>query len=213
MSTRKNRGGNNRKTQKIRATMNSAIYTQKDYESNDGMLTAVWGPGMWHYLHTMSFNYPVHPSTADKKHYRDFILQLQFVLPCGKCRKNLKRNFHRLPLKWKHMENRESFSKYIYQLHELVNRMLHKNSGLTYEMVRERYEHFRARCALPYKMLNSSANRTRKQTPNRQEADERGCTVPLYGEKSKCVIKIVPDSTKCKTLNIDKRCMKQKLTV
>ena len=30
---------------------------KKDYLSGDGMLTSVWGPSLWHYLHTMSFNY------------------------------------------------------------------------------------------------------------------------------------------------------------
>ena len=42
--------------------------------SGDGMLTAVWGPSMWHYLHTMSFNYPVSPTKDDKIHYKKFIL-------------------------------------------------------------------------------------------------------------------------------------------
>lgn len=177
---------------------NSRPYTLADYNSNDGMLTTVWGPGMWHYLHTMSFNYPVHPSPADKKHYFDFVLQLQYVLPCGKCRKNLKRNFKKLPLKQSDMESRETFSKYIYRLHELINRMLHKKSGLSYEEVRERYEHFRARCAIP---ISSPIK------------NEKGCTEPLYGEKSKCLLKIVPEKTKCETLEIDKQCVKQKLTV
>ena len=31
-------------------------YTKKDYNSNEGMLTSVWGPGMWHFLHIISFN-------------------------------------------------------------------------------------------------------------------------------------------------------------
>ena len=31
------------------------------------MLTSVWGPGMWHYLHTMSFIYPTNPTKQDKK--------------------------------------------------------------------------------------------------------------------------------------------------
>ena len=44
------------------------------------------------------------------------------------------------------MQSRETFSKYIFELHELINRMLQKKSGLTYEQVRERYEHFRSRC-------------------------------------------------------------------
>ena len=30
------------------------------------MLTSVWGPPMWHALHTISFNYPVNPSLQQK---------------------------------------------------------------------------------------------------------------------------------------------------
>ena len=66
------------------------VYSKDDYNSNDGMLTTVWGPSAWHFLHTMSFNYPVCPKETDKIHYREFILNLKNVLPCGKCRKNLK---------------------------------------------------------------------------------------------------------------------------
>ena len=45
------------------------VYTKKHFSSGDGMLTSVWGPSMWHYLHTMSFNYPVNPTKEDKKNY------------------------------------------------------------------------------------------------------------------------------------------------
>jgi hypothetical protein len=38
--------------------MKNKVYTEEDYKSGDGMLTTVWGPGLWHFLHTMSFNYP-----------------------------------------------------------------------------------------------------------------------------------------------------------
>lgn len=34
-------------------------FSESDYESGDGMITAVWGPPLWHVLHTISFNYPV----------------------------------------------------------------------------------------------------------------------------------------------------------
>jgi hypothetical protein len=173
------------------------------------MLTTVWGPGMWHYLHTMSFNYPVNPTCDDKVHYRDFILSLRNVLPCGKCRKNLCVNFKKLPLKMKHMASRETFSKYVYDLHELINKMLHKKSGLTFEQVRERYEHFRARCAKSYKELNK---RKTQRLLNKMKKSEKGCTEPLYGEKSKCVLKIVPQDTKCKTLEIDEKCVKKSLS-
>ena len=179
------------------------VYSKEDYQSNDGMLTSIWGPTMWIYLHTMSFNYPVNPSENDKKHYRDFILNLRNTLPCGKCRKNLEKNFKKLPLLYSNMKSRHSFSLYIYNLHELINKMLNKQSGLTYEMVRERYEHFRARCLTNPDNTNLNINPT--------IVGEIGCTEPLYGEKSKCILRIVPQKTKCDTLQIDKKCLKYKI--
>ena len=67
---------------------NKKIFTDKNYNSNDGFLTTVWGPPIWHFLHTISFNYPVNPPDDVKKNYSDFILNLENILPCGKCRKN-----------------------------------------------------------------------------------------------------------------------------
>ena len=45
------------------------IFNKSDFESSDGMLTYVWGPSLWHFLHTMSFNYPVKPSCDEKRIY------------------------------------------------------------------------------------------------------------------------------------------------
>jgi len=173
------------------------VYSNNDFNSGDGMLTTVWGPSMWHYLHTMSFNYPVKPNDNDKKHYKNFILNLQYVLPCKYCRMNLTNNFKKYPLEACHMKSRDTFSRYIYKLHELVNKMLGKKSGLSFCDVRERYEHFRARCTDEKPKLFKF-----------KEKKEKGCTEPLYGKKAKCVIKIVPLEERCKTLQIDKKCIK-----
>jgi len=170
---------------------NKRSFNLNDYQSNDGMLTTIWGPPMWHYLHTMSFNYPIDPKQTDKKHYREFVLKLQYVLPCGKCRENLKNNFKKLPLKKSHMKSRNTFSRYIYDLHELINHMLGKTSGLSYEDVRDRYEHFRSRCG--------NFNKTKK-------VKENGCTEPLNGKKSRCILHIVPKSKRGESLKIDKLC-------
>jgi hypothetical protein len=192
MSTHKHSRSGHLRRNKTRKT---PTYSKDEFDSNNGMLTAVWGPGTWHFLHTMSFNYPVNPTPQNKTEYRDFIYSLRHVLPCGKCRKNLRKNLSELPLQMKDMASRETFSKYIYKLHEKVNQMLGKESGLSYCDVRERYEHFRARCAKPTQVVS-----------------DKGCTEPLYGEKSRCLLKIVPDSTKSDTLQIDKKCVKRRLT-
>jgi hypothetical protein len=94
------------------------------------------------------------------------------------------------------MANRETFSRYVYNLHEVVNKMLDKKSNLTYCDVRERYEHFRARCTTD----------TIKVKPSK----EKGCTEPLYsGHKAKGVINIIPNEIKCPTIMIDSKCLKQ----
>ena len=90
----------------------------------------------------------------------------------------------------------------IYNLHEVVNKLLNKNSNLSYCQVRERYENFRSRCTIQDKDKNIFNYKKLKK--------EKGCTTPLYGNKSKCVINIVPQEKKCKTLKIDKKCLKRK---
>jgi hypothetical protein len=152
----------------------------------------------------MSFNYPVNPTPEDKKHYRDFVLNLRYVLPCKYCRMNLKTNLRTMPLNMSHMASRDTFSRYIYNLHELVNKLLKKTSNLSYCDVRERYEHFRARCTEEkpklFKVLKTQTLKKR----------EKGCTEPLYGKKSKCVLNIVPQDEKTNTIQIDKKCIKSR---
>ena len=193
------------KKRKNKKTRKKKTYNQKDYNSNDGMLTSVWGPSLWHTLHVMSFNYPVKPTSRNKADYKRFINCLRCTLPCGKCRKNLKKNLKELPLRDKDLKNRESFSRWVYKLHELVNKMLNKKSGLTYNQVRERYEHFRSRCT------DDKGKKLKKTKKIKRKIKiEDGCVKPLYGKKSKCLIRIVPSNQKTKTLKIDKRCIKRR---
>ena len=59
MKTRRKNKKSKNKTKKT--------YRKKDYQSGEGMLTSVWGPSLWHTLHTISFNYPVKPTKEQKK--------------------------------------------------------------------------------------------------------------------------------------------------
>jgi len=150
----------------------------------------------------MSFNYPVNPTSQDKKNYKDYVLNLQHVLPCKYCRINLKNNLKQKPLQMCHMKNRDTFSRYIYELHETVNKMLNKKSHLSYCDVRERYEHFRSRCTEEKPKIFTF----KKSVTKRKK--EKGCTEPLYGKKSKCIINIVPQEDKSATFQMDKKCIK-----
>ncbi len=154
------------------------MITQDDESNaNNGFSSNIFGPPLWLFLHIISFNYPVNPTDDDKNNYRNFILSLVNILPCKTCRKNLTKNFKQLPLTMDDMKNRKTFSKYIYDLHNVINKMLHKPKYLDYERVKEKYEEYRAKCV------------TNKKTVKNKHI---GCVVPLNKKhKKKCVIKIV----------------------
>tara|TARA_Y100000741_G_scaffold185747_1_gene141165 strand:- start:1673 stop:2248 length:576 start_codon:yes stop_codon:yes gene_type:complete len=178
-------------------------FTEKEYNSDYGMITYIWGPLLWHYLHIMSFNYPVNPVEYNKENgyskgfiqncYYLFITLLGYILPCGACRKNLKDNLESLDFKKRKSEilkNRKNFSKFIYDLHETVNKMLDKKSNLNYEEIRDFYEHFRAFCS--------------------KDKKHNGCTVLQHNnkerEKPKVVVYFVPFGKKIKTTKVHKKC-------
>lgn len=166
------------------------VFDEKDYNSGNGMMTSVWGPAAWFLLHIISFNYPVHPTENDKRNYRNFILSFGKVLPCGKCRENFKLTLKRMPVTNDILASRNCFSRYIYRIHNDVNARLQKKAtNPTFCDVRDQYEVYRARCG-----------------KKEQKQQEKGCTEPLKGIKSKCLIRIVPKTVRAQTLGIHPSC-------
>ena len=209
------------------------VFKEADFNSTDGMLTYVWGPSLWHFLHTMSFNYPIKPTVDEKKKYMNFIKSLKDILPCKYCRINLKKNLKDTNFSMKKMKNRKTFSKFMFDLHNHINTMLDKKNTTTYEQVRNIYENFRSRCtsnadtsnADTSNASNASLNKNNKSmrfkcknTKNCKKMckciktpKEKGCTNPINGVKSKCLIRIVPLKSKKKTFNMDPKCMATKV--
>ena len=152
-STRKSTRKSTKKTRKSKPSKSKTkkLFKNKDYNSKDGMLTSVWGPSMWHTLHTISFNYPCKPTYTQKKQYMNYMKSLVNVLPCGACRENLKKNYKTLPITLSVMKNRNTFSRYVYKLHELVNKMLNKKSVETNVERKKENENFEGKNITPEK--------------------------------------------------------------
>ena len=169
------------------------MFKEEDYNSNDGMITKVWGPPLWFSLHTISFNYPVFPTKEQKQEYYAYFMSLQWTLPCKYCRENYVKNLKVLPLDTKALSNRGSLSKWLYDLHNLVNKNLGKENYKTYEEVRDFYENFRSRCS----------------AKKEDSKIEKGCVVPLHEtvEKPQTILNVVPQSCKdIPTFTISKKC-------
>lgn len=99
----------------------------------------IWGPHLWFVLHTITFNYPVQPNSDDKRNYKNFLLSLQYILPCNICRKHYKRHIHEHPPN-KALKNRDSFIKWMIDLHNEVNGETGKKSTYTYKEIINKYE-------------------------------------------------------------------------
>ena len=53
------------------------------------MGTDIWGPSAWHFLHTVAYSYPENPTQNDIYNYNIFFNNIQYILPCPRCREGL----------------------------------------------------------------------------------------------------------------------------
>ena len=208
-------------------------YTEKDYNSRDGMQTATWGPLAWGYLHISSCNFPIRPSKQDPEYeskmkqfeeraeaYKTLLKGMQGTLPCGNCRNNFTLNKQKALEKMKAYDeptdingkskefrieseedifsSRKMYSRFIWELHHVVNEMLGKNCKQeeSFCKMRDKFETFRSRC----------------QTKVATGKKEGGCTAAVHGSdtKARCDIKWVPRDKHClesvNELNIAAQC-------
>jgi hypothetical protein len=65
-----------------------------------------WGKSGWIFLNSIALTY----DPVNKEHYRQFILQLPYILPCKTCGENLKKN---IPSLDKALESKESLINWL----------------------------------------------------------------------------------------------------
>jgi hypothetical protein len=121
--------------------------SQEDYSKN-GMQTRAWGPPGWMFLHCIAQNYPQEPTPKQKKKYQEFFKLVGDVLPCRYCRESYQQ-FIKEPsttLSRTVMKNRTSLSRWLYDIHNKVNKKLEVKEIPTFEEVTEKYEAFRSKC-------------------------------------------------------------------
>lgn len=181
----------------------SKLFKKEDFNSSNGMMTSIWGPLKWSELHTISFNYPVKPTADDKKHYKNYLLSHQYILPCLYCRVNFLKNLKMANFNDNVFTNRDTFSRFIYKLHNCVNVMLGKKVHISFEEVRERYEHFRSRC-------NEEDHIKKIKQKEKSVKKEKNCDGALYGVKSKSIIRIVPKDKKTPCFKMEGKCKTKK---
>jgi hypothetical protein len=131
-----------------------------DDNKHNGLITKIWGPSMWESLHCIAFGYPIEPTCEQKQQYKDFFKNLMYVLPCRFCRDSYGDFITKEEdtiLKDEDFANRESLTKFVFKIHNRVNKKLGMNYNISYDDFVKKYESYRAKCI-----------------PN-----EKGCNMPL----------------------------------
>jgi hypothetical protein len=126
----------------------------KDPNVDNGMMTKVWGPAGWLFLHAITFGYPyaINPENPDhatkQEDYYKFFYYLGKVLPCKYCRESYQEFMNKLSPIDK-LNTRKELTRWMYDLHNLVNDKLNvpMRERPSFEEVEKTYENYRARCA------------------------------------------------------------------
>lgn len=87
------------------------------------MDTRFWGPSGWQFYHLVASTYPEKPDAITQRKYELFFVAMKDVLPCRFCRESTTKFMEELPLH-PAMKNRETLTKWLYDLHNKVNEKL-----------------------------------------------------------------------------------------
>ena len=109
-------------------------------------MNQTWGPIYWNFLHTMSFLYPDKPTNEIKKVHKDFLQNLPNLLPCNICKQHLLSIYKEYPITNQIFKNKDTFSFYIYQLHNRVNVELNKKNYIPYSQIKSQYTETTCKC-------------------------------------------------------------------
>tara|TARA_A100001011_G_C13756282_1_gene613347 strand:+ start:66 stop:572 length:507 start_codon:yes stop_codon:yes gene_type:complete len=96
----------------------------------------IWGPPAWHFLHTITFNYPEKPSYKDKSNYYDFFHNLQFVLPCEVCQANYQKHLKEYPIS-PYLDSKKALVEWLVHIHNLVNQENNKPLMSSEDVIRK----------------------------------------------------------------------------
>ena len=97
-------------------------YNQFSSNYNNYWSDKKWGACLWESIHAIAFSYPENPTEEDKMHAKNFILSLQYLIPCQKCCKNYTKNLDELSMSVDMaVESKLNFSYWSWLLHNMVN--------------------------------------------------------------------------------------------
>lgn len=114
---------------------------------SEGLYPLIWGQCKWHSLYSIAFNYPLIPTDDNKQQYFQYFESIKNILPCCICRQHYAQHISKNPTKltFECFNNRESLTKWLYNLHCIINSELGFEYRITYQDVCNKYASYIAK--------------------------------------------------------------------
>jgi hypothetical protein len=91
------------------------VYEYYDGDNFDSINSKYWGKHGWIFLNSIALTY----DGSNKEEYLKFFNQLQYVLPCKKCREHYKKNI--LTLNNSVLQNKDTLLKWLIDIRNSIN--------------------------------------------------------------------------------------------
>ncbi len=94
----------------------------------------LWGNCGWQFLHYIALGYSNQPNEEDKAHYRRFMKEIGFVLPCKECRHNFRIHYKKYPID-EYLSCSNKLFEWIMKIQNETNLKNHKEKGLKLKQI------------------------------------------------------------------------------
>lgn len=86
---------------------------------------SIWGPSYWFFIHTLTFTYPINPTTSIKKKYYDFLNNFYLFIPNTTMSKYYEDMLIEYPIK-PYLDRKDDLIKWGWYIHNHINKKLNK---------------------------------------------------------------------------------------
>jgi len=101
----------------------------------------IWGKHYWFFLHTVAYKYPLSPNEVTKRKYYDLISNFPIFIPDEDISNHFARLLDKYPIT-PYLVSRESFIRWVWFIHNKINRMLNKDEIDLYESIDKYMEQY-----------------------------------------------------------------------
>lgn len=103
----------------------------------------IWGPHYWFFMHTLAMCYPNYPNDVTKKKYYDFIQNIPMFIPIEEIASYFSKLLDEYPVQ-PYLDNRESFIRWMWFIHNKINKKLEKPEISLNEFYLKYYEEYKS---------------------------------------------------------------------